>query len=345
MISSITFRGDVQPEKVSKNNITTPYSGRSEENTLERVPAQDSFDNKITPQKVAIASIAAIGLAAAADAIFNHGKTLKKIFGKAEKTVAETKPDVKPEVKPEPKPEIKPENKDYENWLKEQDEAKKVIEESNQRNEKWIEEQHKLKENEYSDWWNKELKAKEEAKEKLKKEYIQGMDEIARKKAIELQSRWNAMLDIYTGIYSKGFKALSKGKKVTVLEDGTHKITAKYKNRTCEYYSKDGINIDEIRTFNPSGKVNHKVYFGRDNGRTGNIEVFNCEGKRTEVISFDSDITRNRGNRISSWNRTDISYDGELNSLYLGNKTKIEWHSIPSEEIAGGLALNNWVKL
>lgn len=150
----------------------THQSPSFRKNDYEKSPAQDSFvkKNDDTVKKTAIGIVAALGLAALADGIFAHGKHVKKLFGIAEKDAKNAKPEVKPEPKPDSKPDAKPEgkepskpetkpdapeNKDYENWLKEQEEAKKAIEDSNQRNEAWLEAQRSAKEKEYTEFWEK----------------------------------------------------------------------------------------------------------------------------------------------------------------------------------------------
>ena len=370
MINSISFKGITKPEVNNEQIITTPQFRSNSSTSLEKAPAEDRFEkNDNTVKKAAIGTVVALGLAAAADGIFNHGKYLKKIFGQAEKTAIEAKPEPKPEPKAEPKAVTK--NKDYENWLKEQEEAKKAVEESNTKNAEWVEEQHKIKEEEYSNWWNKELNAKEEAhiqaekaakeaKEKLQAEFTTEMDKIAQDKANEVINRWNACIDLSSRIYHGGFEKLSKGKTVFTLEDGSKKIVTKGKKQTISYYSKNGVNIDKMEYRNASGKLSHEVHFDRDH--SGELCIFNPEGKMTEVIRFDSEFDKENFNRLIQWTRTYTPLDlkpEELSKIYNENKTQvqlcniyfdnyakeIEWHApYPPKEI-NDFGMSNWTKL
>ena len=76
--------------KKSKN-----ISFRSQTNNLERAPQEDTLEKQgmSTGAKIAIATAVAAGLFAAGDAIFNHGKNLKKIFGKAEEVAKDSADD------------------------------------------------------------------------------------------------------------------------------------------------------------------------------------------------------------------------------------------------------------
>lgn len=318
-----------------------------------KISTEDTFEKQDnTVKKVAIGTVIALGLAAAADGIFNHGKYLKKIFGKAEKAATETKPEAKPEPKAEPKTDAK--NKDYENWLKEQEETKKAVEESNTKNAEWVEEQHKLKEEEYSNWWNKELNAKEEARiqaekaakeaqEKLKQEYIQEMDKIAQEKAIKLKNQWNQSLDTYTAIYEKGFSSISKGKEVIRLEDGTYKVITHSKKVSFEYYSNNGTDLSKIRVLDKKGNIKYEITYGRDQGKTGEVHVYNSDGNITETMSF-STISRENGNRLGDWNIYNGFNTEGLKSLYIDDK-KVYWNALPPQNIANGLSLHNWTQL
>lgn len=73
----------------------------------ERTPFEDAFDKQKGDKvkNVAIGAAAVAALAVLADVVFAHGKHVKKLFGKGEKSVAEGKPEVKPEVKPDVKPD------------------------------------------------------------------------------------------------------------------------------------------------------------------------------------------------------------------------------------------------
>ena len=83
----------------SKNSITLKKSKnvnfRSQTNNLERAPQEDTLEKQgmSTGAKIAIATAVAAGLFAAGDAIFNHGKNLKKIFGKAEEVAKDSADD------------------------------------------------------------------------------------------------------------------------------------------------------------------------------------------------------------------------------------------------------------
>lgn len=326
MINSISFKGITKPEVNNEQIITTPQFRSNSSTSLEKAPAEDRFEkNDNTVKKAAIGTVVALGLAAAADGIFNHGKYLKKIFGQAEKTAIEAKPEPKPEPKAEPKAVTK--NKDYENWLKEQEEAEK---------------------------------AAKEAKEKLQAEFTTEMDKIAQDKANEVINRWNACIDLSTRIYHGGFEKLSKGKTVFTLEDGSKKIVTKGKKQTISYYSKDGVNIDKMEYRNASGKLSHEVHFDRDH--SGELCIFNPEGKMTEVIRFDSEFDKENFNRLIEWRRTYTPIDlkpEELSKIYNENKTQvqlcniyfdnyakeIEWHApYPPKEI-NDFGMSNWTKL
>lgn len=70
--------------------------------------------------------------------------------------------------------------------LAETEEAKEL---SNQRNEQWLREQHKIKEQEYSDFWNKELKKAEEALKKQKEIEINELNECLRNEKLKFIER------------------------------------------------------------------------------------------------------------------------------------------------------------
>ncbi len=148
-----------QPVVVQNSKTLQSLSFRR--NDYEKIPDADTFSKKNddTVKKAAIGAAVVIGLAALADGIFANGKHIKKLFGIAEK---DAKPKPKASEKPTeaPKPETNPasENKDYENWLKEQAEAKKAIEESDKRNEAWVEAQRSAKEKEYAEFWEQGMK-------------------------------------------------------------------------------------------------------------------------------------------------------------------------------------------
>lgn len=345
MVNAVTIGNNQDySTKIEKRNYSPQFRANGN-NSLERIPSEDSFEKKDdTVKKVAIGSVIALGLAAAADGIFNHGKYLKKIFGKAEKAATETKPETKPEPKSEPKTETT--NKDYESWLKEQEEAKKAVEDSNTRNTEWVEEQHKLKEEDYTNWWNKELKIIEEAKEKRIAEFKAEMDKTAIDKAVDLKCEWNDKLDIFTAIYTKGFKAISKGKKIEKLEDGSYRIITKNKNGTREIYSRNNRNITRIIYKNKDGSISHEVYFGRDQGKIGELFVYGKDGKLTDYMDFCSEINRYQGDRLCNWNRKDGNpwEDEGLNSLYM-NRGRIEWNALPPKDLTNGLGLSNWTKI
>ncbi len=76
--------------KKQDSKITNPQFRAEESNSLEKSPAQDEYkkEGMSTGAKAAIGVLGALALFAAGDAIFNHGKMLKKIFGKAKEEVA-----------------------------------------------------------------------------------------------------------------------------------------------------------------------------------------------------------------------------------------------------------------
>ncbi len=165
-------------------------------NDFEKTPNSDNFEKKQdnTLKKAAIGTASAVALAALADDVFAHGKHIKKLFGIAEKDVkkageeAKPKPEIKPAEQPKSEPKADTSNPDYENWLKEQEEVKKAIEDSNQHNEQWLAEQQTAKEKEYSAWWNKELKAKEQS-QIITKETEEGIESWQNGRKISLRCK------------------------------------------------------------------------------------------------------------------------------------------------------------
>ena len=147
---------------------------RSQTNNLERAPEEDTLEKQgmSTGAKIAIATAVAAGLFAAGDAIFNHGKNLKKIFGMADDAAKRGADDAARGASESADDAAKKAQKDAEEYLKNEEEAiakaKEKIKESNKRNEAWLEEQHLIKEKEYSDFWNKELTLKERMKDKTR---------------------------------------------------------------------------------------------------------------------------------------------------------------------------------
>ena len=149
-----------QPVIQKQRQQQTHFKGNST-NSLERVPENDKFDKGMsTGAKVGITTGLALGLLVAGDFLLAKGKHVKKIFGMADD--ASKKID-----------DIKGCTDDFDGakYLDDlEKETKTKLEESIKKNDEWLEQQHKLKEDEYSNWWNNAMKEKEEISEKAKKE-------------------------------------------------------------------------------------------------------------------------------------------------------------------------------
>ncbi len=98
MINPVNFKGAVPiKQDIETNTTTTPNFKGNESNSLEKNPENDSFEKENhTVRNIAIGMVVALGLAAAADGIFNHGKYLKRIFSKAETAAKESAEGAKP---------------------------------------------------------------------------------------------------------------------------------------------------------------------------------------------------------------------------------------------------------
>lgn len=353
MINSISFMGATEPQTNVENKAATPQFRGTEPNTLERIPVQDSFEKENnTGKKVAIGAVAAVGLATAADFIFAKGKHVKKLLGMAEKEAKNAKPEGTPEI---PQSATKERTKEADKIYKEIDAKLHKKTETNaetvERNlapkEKpgsWTKEdiQNYYKELEVEEAEKAAKEAAEKAQKELQAKYTQEMDPIAIEKAMELKKLWNKKLDTYSAIYNKGFENVSRGKTVTRLEDGTYKVVSSGKHGSTEYLSKDGKVLDEIRVLNKDGNLNHTVEFGRDQGKSADIYVYN-KGEISERIDFITESRKN-GDRICNWHPRRACDKEGLTSLYIDGKD-VHWNALPSQEVANGCSLNHWITL
>ena len=174
-ISNIQQNTSVNTQIELKRPAQTQYFRGNTTNTLERTPQSDEFNKGMsTGAKVGIGMGVTLALAAIADFAITRGKFTKKIFGFADDGAKDAK--------------------QYLDDLERQ--AKEKLETSNKNNDEWLKEQHKLKEEEYSNWWNDAIKKQEEAQLKLKKEAeeISEAEEKLKKEAQEyLEKEENAL--------------------------------------------------------------------------------------------------------------------------------------------------------
>ncbi len=152
-------------------------------NSLERTPQNDEFNKGVsTGAKVGIGIGAALALSIAADFMLTRGKYVKKLLGLADDAAKKTD-DIKNNA----------DNFDATKYLDDlEKEAKEKLAQSNKNNDEWLEQQHKLKEEEYSNWWNNAMKEKEEISEKAKKEaqeYLENEEKALKDKVAQSNRR------------------------------------------------------------------------------------------------------------------------------------------------------------
>lgn len=162
-----------------QNKITPAYTNKIKNNEyssktsfcgnkLEKSPEQDKADLKKAAKEFGFAAlISATGLALV-DIIGFKGRHIKRIFHKLPETPKKTQTEYSPARKtpvtdtPSAKNNFEKETEEY---FKAEEEAaqkaKRRIAQSDARNEEWVNFQHEIKEEEYSDFWNKALKEKE----------------------------------------------------------------------------------------------------------------------------------------------------------------------------------------
>lgn len=118
---------------------------------------QDKFESTNKNNKIGYATLATVAIASIAEIILAKGKHVKNIFKKTNTPKIKTT-----QKKNEENTYIQKQVKEYfETKERELNQHKQRIAESNERNEQWLQEQHIKKEQEYSDFWNKQLEAKE----------------------------------------------------------------------------------------------------------------------------------------------------------------------------------------
>lgn len=134
-------------------------------------------------------------------------------------------------------------NKQFEaEELQKELQLKNKIKESNARNQKWVEEQHKLKEQEYSDWWNKaldeqEAKAAKEAQAVKDAQAAKAAQEAkiaAEKAANEFQIDLNAPVTINHDLFSGNYPNPTYLAKTIKQEPETAKVLKELENTTFD---------------------------------------------------------------------------------------------------------------
>lgn len=133
----------------------------SNNNKLERVPNQDSVEtNTFSLKKVGIAAAIIALFAGATLVAVSKSKKVKldnvsELAKKSEESAKRCQEEIEKSL-------LERDVKSFfENEEREIAQKQKEIENSNKRNEEWLKEQHKIKEKEYSDFWNKALEDKE----------------------------------------------------------------------------------------------------------------------------------------------------------------------------------------
>lgn len=173
------------------------------------------------------------------------------------------KPSVQTAEPSSPSPaEIEKQGKEYfENEELELSRKKLDIERSNAQNEQWLQEQHKIKEKEYSEFWNKDVIKKDNI---TPEQFIQKIKDIKNGETLMFADKYGA-IESYSGIEDGGIlfeRSNLKGK-----------IVEQYK---MQFINKD-TNIVKFITNNSQGQDNTDIYrFSNRKGR-GFINVSQTE--------------------------------------------------------------------
>ncbi len=202
-------------DSVRKNTLLTVKQDTAivnnpKSDNLERHPKEDNFNGKgINKKNILTYTSAGVVLATligiALDFKFANGKHVKKLFGKVTDNHSELKPITsEPPIKKtdttlpktdtvtEPDVISKEEleiNKQVQEFFAEEEKElakqKEDIKLSNYHNERWLLEQHRIKEKEYSDFWNSELEKIEQSLIELRQKEANKLEETIEKERIK----------------------------------------------------------------------------------------------------------------------------------------------------------------
>ncbi len=147
---------------VTNNHIYQNRNNSVNFRGLKNIPnQQNKFKSINTNNKIGYATLATVALASLAKMIFTKSKNIKNVFKKSNIKEFETIPKVQNKETSQIQNQVKETFKSEEKKL---NLHKQQIAESNKRNEQWLQEQHQKREQEYSDFWNKQLDEKKEIK-------------------------------------------------------------------------------------------------------------------------------------------------------------------------------------
>ena len=351
--------GKIMAQTSSVPVQSSPRFRAAGDSSLERNPQQDSYEkeNNHTAAKVTVGALGALGLAVAADYIFAKGKHVKKIFGKAESEASKGADDAAKKAEEEAAKKAAEEAKkkeEAEKQLEEEvkalfdaeekakQEARQAIVESDRRNELWLQEQHQIKEKAYLDFWEKELSAKEAS---FKKETDGAVIDKFRK----LQEDHTETLARFSmskrNIDGEGF--YNSIGPIERLSDGTYRMVRESADKSSQSicYSKDGKVLDRIEELQ-NGKMVRDVEF-TDNGRTGELGIYNDSGKLTDVIVFDVEL--DSGHKFLEWRDYSISLgESGIHRIYRDIGGNIYWEATPPKDsplYENGFSLGNWIRV